>query len=520
MHHYMEHRPSAGLRGALALLLWLVVAMGLAACGGADQPGGDAGSTQAERAGIGDLRHVQGATVFVARLSFSLRNYQDLASVSYHIVPRSGAYAKPLAVTLDKSWLDRRSAYNDIGRRLELPVVGLYAAHANTVALTARFRDGSRHAFSAKVDTAAYTGPAQLYATPEILTARSPERVPGVDYVMIKNGLSSPVVIDTDGHMRWTGAVLDDSFASMFADGNFYIGSSTSAVLHRMDLDGAFTSVGLGMNNYQNFHHDLAPGKTGMLAELDASEGGVLRYESLLAEIDTEGKVLKEWDLGRIFADYMRSQGDDPADFVREGADWFHMNSAIYHAADNSLLVSSRENFVVKLDYDTGAIRWLFGDTAKHWYVNFPSLRARALKLVAGKAPIGQHSLSITQDGQLLLFNNGSGSLSQPPGAPRGATRTYSTPSRYAIDEQAGTAREVWTYERERALYSDICSSVYEGTPGNYLVAYSVARQRTGARLLGVDSHGKVAFDFAYPTNVCATLFIAQPLAWTDLRLR
>ncbi|MEX5744567.1 hypothetical protein [Massilia sp. X63] len=75
-------------------------------------------------------------------------------------------------------------------------------------------------------------------------------------------------------------------------------------------------------------------------------------------------------------------------------------------------------------------------------------------------------------------------------------------------------------YERERALHSDICSSVYEGTPGNYLVAYSVARQRTSARLLGVGSHGKVAFDFAYPTNVCATLFIAQPLAWTDLRLR
>ncbi|MCC2955263.1 aryl-sulfate sulfotransferase [Massilia sp. IC2-477] len=343
--------------------------------------------------------------------------------------------------------------------------------------------------------------------------------------MLVKNGLSSPVVIDTDGHMRWTGAPLADSFSSMFGDGNFTIGSQSEPVLYRMDVGGAFTSVRLDVPKYTNFHHELAPGKTGMLAELDAVEGGVNRVESILAEIDASGKVLKEWDLGRIFAAHMRARGDDPSRFVVDGADWFHMNSAIYHAPDNSLLISSRENFVVKLDYDTGAIRWLFGDTSKHWYVNFLSLRALALRLVEGKAPIGQHSLSVTPDGQLLLFNNGLGSLTQPPGAPRGATRSFSTPSRYAIDEKAGTAREVWTWEadgdRSRArLYSDICSSVYEGTPGNYLVAYSVANARTSARLIGVDTHGKIAFDFAYPTNVCDTVFIAQPLAWNDLKLR
>ncbi|SFB82558.1 Arylsulfotransferase (ASST) [Massilia yuzhufengensis] len=410
-------------------------------------------------------------------------------------------------------------------QRLELPVFGLYANYLNSVALSASFRDGSRHDFRASVETGGYSGPAQLYASPSIRMARGPERVPGFDFMMIKNGLSSPVVVDTDGHMRWTGAVLPDSFSSLFSDGMFYIGSQTERVLHRMDVSGAFTSVPVGVSRYTNFHHDLAPGKTGILAEFDAIEGGVARVESTLAAIDTNGAVLKEWDLGRIFSEHMRARGDDPAGFVREGADWFHMNSAIYNAADNSLLVSSRENFVVKLDYDSGAIRWLFGDPLKHWYVNFPSLRALALKLVEGKAPIGQHSLSVTPDGQLLLFNNGLGSLTQPPWAPRGATLTYSTPSRYAIDEKAGTAREVWTYEHEpdhsrTRLYSDICSSVYEGTPGTYLVAYSVALSRTEARLLGVDSNGKVAFDFAYPTTVCDTVFIAQPLGWNDLRLR
>jgi hypothetical protein len=112
------------------------------------------------------------------------------------------------------------------------------------------------------------------------------------------------------------------------------------------------------------------------------------------------------------------------------------------------------------------------------------------------------------------------GSLNQPPAAPRGATRTHSMPSRYAIDEKAGTAREVWTYEAERRLFSDICSSVYEASPGNYVVAYSALNARTSARLVGVDSQGKPAFDFAYPAQACDTVFIAQPLGWTDLQLR
>lgn len=112
------------------------------------------------------------------------------------------------------------------------------------------------------------------------------------------------------------------------------------------------------------------------------------------------------------------------------------------------------------------------------------------------------------------------GSQHQPPTGPPGASRSFSAPSRYAIDEKAGTAREVWTYERQREICSDICSSVYEGTPGNYLVAYSSGSRRTSARLLGVDSRGKVAFDLGYPAAICDTVFIAAPLAWTDLKLR
>ena len=45
-------------------------------------------------------------------------------------------------------------------------------------------------------------------------------------------------------------------------------------------------------------------------------------------------------------------------------------------------MVSSRENFVMKLDYHTGNIIWILWDPSKYWYT-FPSLRAKALTLAA-----------------------------------------------------------------------------------------------------------------------------------------
>jgi arylsulfate sulfotransferase len=97
-----------------------------------------------------------------------------------------------------------------------------------------------------------------------------------------------------------------------------------------------------------------------------------------LAELSPSGQVLKQWNLAQIFRDTMLAKGDDPSNFVRDGIDWFHMNSAIYSSADDSLIISGREQFVVKLDYETGRIKWLLGDITKHWYVDYPSLRALA----------------------------------------------------------------------------------------------------------------------------------------------
>jgi outer membrane protein assembly factor BamB len=336
--------------------------------------------------------------------------------------------------------------------------------------------------------------------------------------MLLKNNVTTPVVIDTDGNLRWAGSGVTGATSQTFSGGRFLAGSGSAPTLYRIDVDGTLGSASLSDPGYIDFHHDLVPGKTGLLAEVD-TPGGLQHGGSVLAEIDADGNVLRQWDMSAIFRAAMLAGGDDPSGLVRDQADWFHMNSAIYSAADDTLIVSSRENFVVKLDYETGRIRWLLGDTSKYWYVDYPSLRALALRLTSGKPPIGQHALSIAPDGKLMLFNNGTASFNQPPGAPAGSNPGFSAVSKYAIDEQARTAAEVWTYEHHRDIWSDVCSSAYQVSQGGYLIDYASAYGRTRAKLVGLDADGQVGFDYEFPSARCDTIFAATPIDFEALVL-
>jgi arylsulfate sulfotransferase len=242
-------------------------------------------------------------------------------------------------------------------------------------------------------------------------------------------------------------------------------------------------------------------------------------FESTLEEITATGAVLHTWDLGAILSSYMTQNGDDPTNFVRPASDWFHMNANTYDPSDDSVIVSSRENFLIKLDYKTGNIIWIFGDPTKYWYT-FPSLRAKALTLTGGGLyPIGQHATSITSDGRLMIFNDGLGSLNQPSGEPAGESRTYSAVSAYSIDTNSLTAQNVWNFDNGQSIYSSICSSSYEAANNSLLVDYATADGGIHARLVGLDSSHNVVFDFQYPTVGCNTSWNAIPVTLENLNI-
>jgi hypothetical protein len=110
---------------------------------------------------------------------------------------------------------------------------------------------------------------------------------------------------------------------------------------------------------------------------------------------------------------------------------------------------------------------------------------------------------SITQDGGLLLFNNGQDSNFQ---IPSGASLSYSAPRKYQLDLQLNVATETWSYTINQGVYTPYCGSVYEDAPLNYLIDYATVGGSTMsssamAEIVGLNAANTKIFDYEYPTQ-------------------
>ena len=291
--------------------------------------------------------------------------------------------------------------------------------------------DGSSKQAVTAITTATFDDQGCGYNNPTKLQPRTNSTQLSYDYIFDRSacGDFSPVILDSDGALRWVSPLptLSALFAaSTFFDNAVYMTQGSQLV--RIELDGTVLVVADYSNiGVVHFHHNIDPGKTGLLIEPDTTS----YFESTILEVDsTDGHVLKTFNMADIISAAMIAGGDDPSQFVfPTPTDWFHNNGAAYNRADDSLIVSSRENFVICLDYNTTAIKWILGDPTKKWY-QFPSLRKFALTVAPGSLPpIGQHAPSITFDQGLLLFDNGQ--TSHVSESSRGSTRLCESPQVY-----------------------------------------------------------------------------------------
>ena len=296
---------------------------------------------------------------------------------------------------------------------------------------------------------------------------------------------------------------------STFFDNAFY--QANGSALVRFELDGTVTPL----HDYSDIgvawlHHNIDRGKYGLILDTDTDT----QFESVNVEIDALGNVLKIWNMADIISAAMIAGGDDPTQFVHPSPiDWFHNNGVAYNRADDSLIVSSREDFLICLDYDTGAIKWILGDSTKKWH-QFPSLRQYALTLTSGSLPpIGQHAISVTFDQNILVFDNGQNSIFQ---VPPGEQRSYSSPRKYMLDLNAKTASEIWNFDVGQSLWCPYCGSIYEDAPFNYLINFTfVDRVTTNslAQWIGLNAAGDTAFRYQYPSaSGCIVSFNTIPL--------
>jgi arylsulfate sulfotransferase len=480
------------------------------------QSGGDAVQSEILIAGS-----QPGPTPFIANLQLSGQSLADLTSIAFTIAPKPNTVSLPVHVTWNVAALTNRGYIQ--GNSINLPVFGLYSAYDNAVTLNLAFEDGSTQQLQYTISTQSYTDPTGVYTSPTIIKARAAGSTLGFNYFVLKSELNSPVVVDTDGQVRWVVPAASPTGSAYFSNGQFILGNSNTLGVTLLQFDGTSTQLNPGLpQGAASFTHNIDSGKTSVLAEFNGNDSLGDSIDDIVSEITpfSSDPPLQTFDMATILSAYMQSQGDDPTAFVRPGIDWFHVNASTYDPSDDTVIVSSRENFLIKLKYTTQEIVWIFGDPTKYWYT-FPSLRAKALTLAAGGLyPIGQHGVSITSDGYIMVMNDGLGSLNQPAGEPAGLTRSYTAVSAYSINASAMTAQEVWDFNYNQSIFSALCGSSYEAPGKTYLVDFPTADNYLQARLVGLDPNHNVVFDFQYSSpQDCVTGWNAIPVALEALQI-
>lgn len=507
------------LRGALAAGLSLT----LYGCGGgAWSTPATPGETQALQSDIVIAGSQPGVTPFISSVHITGQSVSQVTSLTFTVSPMPNSVSQPVNVIWSRAALFGRGYLQD--NLINLPVFGLYAGYQNQVSFQFAFDDGSIQQLQYEISTEPYTDPTGVYLNPTILRARAPGSNLGFNYFILKSALGSPVIVDTDGQVRWV-VPASGSFSVYFANGQFVTGTGNSPPsVTVLQFDGTQSALPADLPQplLSSFTHNIDPGPSGLLAEFNGTDDLGDSFDDIVAEISPfpSQPPIQTFDMADILTTYMQKNGDDPSAFVRPGADWFHLNASTYDPSDNTVIISSRENFLIKVNYSTHDIVWILGDPTKYWYT-FPSLRAKALTLDAGgDYPIGQHAVSITSDGYVMVFNDGLGSLNQPSGEPAGLSRTYSEVSAYSVNAATMTAQNVWNFNYGQSIYSEFCGSSYEAPGNTYLVDFATADNYAEARLVGLDPNQNVVFDFQYASpSPCAAAWNAIPIPLENLQI-
>lgn len=304
-------------------------------------------------------------------------------------------------------------------------------------------------------------------------------------------------MIDNDGNVRW---ILDttsefelsnlnfDVGIERLQNGNLYFGNWPSTNLYETNMLGEIQNKWT-IPGY-HFHHNMQEKADGnflvTVSKLgNLHESGLFAIEDFILEVDRNtGAILYEWDLKESLDQNRRTMGTDEFSGV---IDWIHVNAVEHDPSDNTIIISSRFQGVVKLDYDNNVV-WILSPH-KGWGINGKGEDLNQFLLT----PLDMSSNPIVDfdilDGEenhpdfewpwfshahfkhtndnLFLFDNGDR---------RNFTyaEKYSRAVEYEIDDENKTVKQIWQYGKERGInaHSRIVSDVdYLPQTGNILFA-------------------------------------------------
>jgi arylsulfate sulfotransferase len=371
----------------------------------------------------------------------------------------------------------------------QLPVLGLYENFDNQVEFI--FLSGGGKVRCSKVLT--------------LTTSEIPGK-PELDVQITKNHLISEykglyfvsnlrMGFDQTGEVRWYYNGEGTSFFGKVRNGNFIIATANNIYFHEVTMAGQFVKEYHVPNA---LHHEIVELPSGNFLVASHSPPGP-PYEDVVVEISRiTGEVVKTWDFNLILDP---SRPTLPSSLA---ADWLHINAMYYDEADNSIVISGRsQSAVVKVDYATGAVKWILGDHA-YWGT---ALRPYLLKpidewgypldptIVNGIDfwPYGPHATRKLANGNLLLYDNGDyRGYYEDPSVPQDS---YTRVAEYAINEVQKTVQLTWQFHNNKSVFTKFTGYVQNlPVTNSRLVAYMWVTEST-PRILELDANNQIIFD-------------------------
>ena len=360
----------------------------------------------------------------------------------------------------------------------QIPVLGLYPDHENTVELT--FTDDRGRGLGTRSYTI-QTGPLSPHMPSVTIDRAVPsEMAPGMTLVSYYGNIQDPMphrpfIFDRYGDIRWVleyethvelGDLDYDNGVERLANGNLYFGDQNGDRIYEVDMTGrilnTWTMPGFG------FHHEVYEKPNGNFLITVDNEAISTIEDHVIEMARNTGAIVNVWDLRQSLAEGRRTWSD------RE-LDWFHGNAVTYDERDDTIIVSGRHQGVVKLTADNEVV-WILaphngwgtaGDGTELAPLLLQPIDGAGLPITDPAILSGfanhpgfewnwyQHAPLLTPAGNLLLFDNGDN---------RNYTlaERYSRAVEYDIDPEAMTVRQVWSYGKElgAATFSRIVSDV------------------------------------------------------------
>ena len=218
-----------------------------------------------------------------------------------------------------------------------------------------------------------------------------------------------------------------------------------------------------------SFHHEVIQLANGNFLALGNSFGDV-DYSALdpeigeqhvagdyLVEVNPAGEIVWTWDAfghldpQRILAEFNTGLEYINPETGQAGYDWTHDNGMVHSAEDDVILLSMRhQDWIVAIDHQSGDLLWRLGPDGD-------------FELDEGRWFHHQHSPQWQADGTLLLYDNGLDLSIEP-------TQWRSRAVRYALDDDAMVATQVWEWDDEQPYLAAVASDADRTPAGNVLV--------------------------------------------------